>query len=102
MENRIGRPFASVTTCSFVLMPPLIRPIWRPRPVCRAIYASISQKRLRMDQVSLRGLKHDERPKLMGLEPKQPSVLVKSIATGPVRNASINRFRRKYDRMTQL
>lgn len=94
MENRIGRPFASVTTCSFVLMPPLIRPIWRPRPVC--------QKRLRMDQVSLRGLKHDERPKLMGLEPKQPSVLVKSITTGPVRNASINRFRRKYDRMTQL
>ena len=32
MKTWIGRPFASVTACNFVFMPPFVRPIWQARP----------------------------------------------------------------------
>jgi len=32
MKKLKGRPLASVTACNFVFMPPLVRPIRRPRP----------------------------------------------------------------------
>ncbi len=47
MENWIGRPFASVPACSLVVIPPLVHPIWRPRPLfhpkvrCRAVRLQI-------------------------------------------------------------
>jgi hypothetical protein len=31
MKKLKGRPFASVTACNFVFMPPLVRPIRFPR-----------------------------------------------------------------------
>ena len=32
IKKLIGRPFASVTACSLVFMPPFVRPIRRPGP----------------------------------------------------------------------
>ena len=33
MKNRIGQPLASVTACNLMFMPPLLRPVYRPRPL---------------------------------------------------------------------
>ncbi len=33
MKNRMGRPEASATACNLVFIPPLVRPIRRPRPL---------------------------------------------------------------------
>src|SRR3546814_15054318 len=49
MKKLIGRPFASVTACSLVFMPPFVRPIRRPGPPflpkagCRAVRFEIGR-----------------------------------------------------------